>query len=378
MNKKGFTLVELLAVIAILAILVIIALPNVIKMYNSAKKNTFLTEAKTVYSEVTRKYISESMKGNKLSSVNFDDDTKLNMTGEELKYCIDLNSDGTIKNIKITNGVYYIETTSDMENLSVNDITEGDYSKFSCSSTAVETGSDNCIISKYNTDTLVNKMLSDNCAYYDNTKSNNVTEDTGINLDEKSSDTNGKGLYLYNKTANDTNPIYYYRGDIDNNFVLLDDNCFQIVRTTDTGGVKLIYSGKATDNKCNAISKEKAAIDAKAFNYQGSLTDALYMYDVSYKTLNKQIDELLTSKIIYANDVKYDSSTKKYTLLNTKTVEAGELGTNYTEISQKYHYTCFNDSTTCETVSYISYFDPYEVNNKKIIMYTNLNVKYIV
>ena len=29
-NKKGFTLVELLAVIAILAILVVIALPNVI------------------------------------------------------------------------------------------------------------------------------------------------------------------------------------------------------------------------------------------------------------------------------------------------------------------------------------------------------------
>ncbi len=32
MKKKGFTLVELLAVIAILAILVIIALPNVIRL----------------------------------------------------------------------------------------------------------------------------------------------------------------------------------------------------------------------------------------------------------------------------------------------------------------------------------------------------------
>ena len=42
-NKNGFTLVELLAVIAILAILVIIALPNVIKMFNNAKKSSFLT-----------------------------------------------------------------------------------------------------------------------------------------------------------------------------------------------------------------------------------------------------------------------------------------------------------------------------------------------
>ena len=44
MKKKGFTLVELLAVIAILAILVIIALPNVLGMFQRAKKNTFTTE----------------------------------------------------------------------------------------------------------------------------------------------------------------------------------------------------------------------------------------------------------------------------------------------------------------------------------------------
>ena len=49
MNKKGFTLVELLAVIAILALLVIIALPNVLSMFNNAKKDLFLTEAKNVF-----------------------------------------------------------------------------------------------------------------------------------------------------------------------------------------------------------------------------------------------------------------------------------------------------------------------------------------
>ncbi|UKI58404.1 MAG: prepilin-type N-terminal cleavage/methylation domain-containing protein [Clostridium sp.] len=38
MNKKGFTLVELLAVIAILAILVLVAVPNVLGMFNNAKK----------------------------------------------------------------------------------------------------------------------------------------------------------------------------------------------------------------------------------------------------------------------------------------------------------------------------------------------------
>ena len=44
MNRRGFTLVELLAVIAILAILVIIALPNIMSMFNQARKNSFTTE----------------------------------------------------------------------------------------------------------------------------------------------------------------------------------------------------------------------------------------------------------------------------------------------------------------------------------------------
>ena len=67
MKRKGFTLVELLAVIAILAILVIIALPNVLKMYNTSKKNIFLVEAKEIYGEVSKKYMTESMKGNTIS-----------------------------------------------------------------------------------------------------------------------------------------------------------------------------------------------------------------------------------------------------------------------------------------------------------------------
>ena len=112
MNKKGFTLVELLAVIAILAILVIIALPNVLKMFNDAKKNSFLTEAKTLYSEVSKKYISENMKGNKLTYISSEDDTKLEMTGRDLQYCVLLNTDGSVKSMKVSNGEWIAELPS--------------------------------------------------------------------------------------------------------------------------------------------------------------------------------------------------------------------------------------------------------------------------
>ena len=58
MNKKGFTLVELLAVIAILAILVIIALPNVLGMFNQAKKDTFTTETKEMVKITQQQYLA--------------------------------------------------------------------------------------------------------------------------------------------------------------------------------------------------------------------------------------------------------------------------------------------------------------------------------
>ena len=123
MNKKGFTLVELLAVIAILAILVIIALPNVLKMYNDSKKNAFMTEAQTLAKEVSSKYISESMKGNKVSVIS-NKQNPLDMTGRELEYSFELDSQGKIINMWVSNGTYCISTNKDYTKITRNDISD--------------------------------------------------------------------------------------------------------------------------------------------------------------------------------------------------------------------------------------------------------------
>ena len=125
MKNKGFTLVELLSVIAILAILVIIALPNVLKMFNQAKKDTFLTEAKTIYKEISKKYISETMRGNKINIIS-NDKNKLELESNDLKYKVKLKNDGSIKKFQVSNGNYCISGKfNNLSDLTTDKIIEG-------------------------------------------------------------------------------------------------------------------------------------------------------------------------------------------------------------------------------------------------------------
>ena len=54
---------------------------------------------------------------------------------------------------------------------------------------------------------------------------------------------------LYNGEGSDTyaNPVYYYKGNVENNNVLFGGFCWKIVRTTETGGVKIVYNGVQND-----------------------------------------------------------------------------------------------------------------------------------
>ncbi len=125
MNRKGFTLVELLAVIAILAILVIIALPNVIELFQNASKNSFYREVQSVYEAAKTKYISSQFGGIGKDSLY----TNL-ITGKELsiqngtgdfKYIVEVAANGAVKTLSVSNGSYrytnaeIIKTAKDIE-----------------------------------------------------------------------------------------------------------------------------------------------------------------------------------------------------------------------------------------------------------------------
>ena len=135
---------------------------------------------------------------------------------------------------------------------------------------------------------------------------------------DRTQDTSNSGVYEYHTSvfgaatdAASTHKIYYYRGVLENsvgsygsdgsattypNYVILDadgskttaDTCWRIVRTTGSGGVKMIYNGKWTGSTC-ANSTTNAQVTTQAFNATSnighkSIIATGYTFNANYKT----------------------------------------------------------------------------------------------
>ena len=86
---------------------------------------------------------------------------------------------------------------------------------------------------------------TDSCFLYFDYK-----EDTSLyGTIKKRAKTDTTYLALYTGEGADTyaKPVYYYKGNVQNNNVLFGGFCWKIVRTTETGGVKIVYNGVQKD-----------------------------------------------------------------------------------------------------------------------------------
>lgn len=130
--------------------------------------------------------------------------------------------------------------------------------------------------------------------------------DSEIDFNLPSSDTNGRGLYIYEGTENDEYPIYYYRGAVTNNNIIFAGYCWKIVRTTETGGTKLIYNGEiGINNTC--LNTTGAGTDIGTTNFNNTSNNVKhfgYMYDTSTSSTIKGVVDTW-----YKNNIlnKYDS-----------------------------------------------------------------------
>ena len=155
-------------------------------------------------------------------------------------------------------------------------------------------------------------------------------------------------LALYRGEGADTyaNPVYYYKGNVQNNNVLFAGFCWKIVRTTETGGVKIVYNGVQKNGSCNNTGTD-SQIGESVFNEDGKSPAYVgYMHNIVYQTSSKSMSS--QSNIVFGNSFTYNNGT--YTLTDTKTVATWSSG--YNTINNN-HYTCMTTGTTCSSVYYV-------------------------
>ena len=165
--------------------------------------------------------------------------------------------------------------------------------------------------------------------------------------------------------------------------VIFGGFCWQMFRTTDTGGVKLIYNGIPSNGKCNNTGTDQQ-IGTSVFNtYYNSLADVGYMYNTRYVPNSKtktNIDVL--SKKYMTDSQKYYYGTKLiYT--NGTYVVSGTTKTDTwanTYSSATGLYTCRSSlQSQCSTAYYIvkgksSYMWGFEMNNGNLLDYYNTDI----
>lgn len=120
-NKYGFTLIELVVVIAILSILAAIAIPMVVNIINSATNSSGETQAKTLTEECVNAYtgIKSGVINNTLSK---------NSDGTDVTFAADKGAGVTARNSAANDA-----TVADVQRYSGLNINFGDY--YYCTST---------------------------------------------------------------------------------------------------------------------------------------------------------------------------------------------------------------------------------------------------
>ena len=180
---------------------------------------------------------------------------------------------------------------------------------------------------------------------------NSVDTTTIIDYKVRSGVSGTNGIYTTTQTEGNV-PVYYFRGDADkvNNNIIFNNMCWKIIRTTETGGIKIIYNGTPIDGKCETQTGEATQVGTSKFNT--SYKDNAYVgymygtagsdnYEATHANINdstiktyidnwytNNFDSTTTSKLedtVFCNDRStkaYDANTIGWTMSSSY----GDLG----------------------------------------------------
>lgn len=131
-------------------------------------------------------------------------------------------------------------------------------------------------------------------------------------------ETDDSKLYLLESTADDQYPIYFWRGTrakTKNNFIFAD-MCWLGIRTTDSGGIKIIYNGVPVDGKCTTTTGPETIIGSGYYNTNTNTAD--------YKSGGSK-----NSNAKMAADTWYEEHLLSYQEYLEDTVFCNDLGSFY-------------------------------------------------
>lgn len=138
------------------------------------------------------------------------------------------------------------------------------------------------------------------------------------------------------------------------NNVLFGDRCWQLYRTTDTGGVRLIYNGKPEVTESNGVTQYDCGTSRNRFQ-MGELKATLnlngtYIYAKNYTATTNQYNNTTFTLVDDPDDPDDYKSI---------TVNGTDTAATIADIVANYPYTCRNNNGSCNN------YDFYKVDSQK-------------
>ena len=268
MKKNGFTLIEILAVIALLGAIMLLVVPNITKNFKESKKRLFYDNVISLYTSAGRSFLlSSSQTGKTFSNGGdaLDAEVSANVT-----YKIIINSFGEVTSMYVANGTYSY-SKSNINGIKKKDIKLDDIVENGGLDTTPDIPSDD--------GTLLNRILIDN-----------PTRLTRSDFSKTFTTTNTGTLYTSTESIAGATPktVYYFAGNAKNNWVKFGSYYWRIIRTNADGSVRLLFSGTSTDTTRGYLGKSVYNNSTNSPKYVG------YMYGSTDSTLDE----------IRGNDIK--------------------------------------------------------------------------
>ena len=148
--------------------------------------------------------------------------------------------------------------------------------------------------------------------------------DSDVDFTHPTTGTGVGGIYYVAGTEDSENPIYYYRGDV-KNYAIYAGKCWNIMRTAENSGVKLLYAGLPTNDKCLA-TETGLWIDTNAVSYNDN-NDELYVgYTYGEENTDSKLKEA-TDTWFQNNMLDYINDLEDVSYCNDR--EKSTISTNY-------------------------------------------------